>query len=167
MQATPTVPGVGRRGKLRGLWSTTWGQPTTGYVLCATSVLAAQQWHQTYSTSMGAKIVNGTVSLLDQVCPTDPPTQSRVHSRKWRQCYSTGSPSLQKTRRFDEEGTPHQPAKFIFYSPGSLTRQQFSFQLWPELLKNDATNNVRHIHPNWLQPRWCSQEFIKRTTPNS
>ena len=134
---------------------------------CVRLVFWLPNWCRTHSIGMGAKIVIGTVSLLDWVCPTDLPAQPRVHSRKWRQCYSTRPPFLQKTRRFNEEGATCQPTKSIFYSPASLTRQLFSFQLWPELLKNDATNNVKHTHPNWLQLRQCSQELVKTTTPNS
>ena len=77
---------------------------------------------------------------------------------------SNQTPFLLKGRRFNEEGTICQP---IFYSPTSLTKQLLPSQLWPDLLKNGMTNNVKHTHPNWLQLRWCLQELIKTTRSNN
>ena len=74
---------------------------------------------------MGAKIVKDIVLHLDQVCPTDLPTQPGVYTREQRQCYSTRPPSLQKARRFSKEGAGCQPAESIFYSPALLTNSYF------------------------------------------
>ena len=35
------------------------------------------------------------------------------------------------------------------------------------LLRNNMTNNIKHTHPNWLQPRQCLQELIKATRSNN
>ena len=71
-----------------------------------------------------------------------------------------------RPRDLMEKATTHQPAK-IHLSFSSLTdKTAISIPRWPELLKKDAADSIKHTHPNWLKLRRCSQELIKTTTAN-
>ena len=77
------------------------------------------------SAGMDAKIVKDMVLLLEQVHPTNLPTQLGVYTRKQRQCYSTRPPSPWKARRFNEGGAACQSAESIFCSPALPTNSYF------------------------------------------
>ena len=53
-----TAPDVGRRARMRGQSSTTFGQCTTGLAWCATNVATTCQPHQTPSATMASRTVN-------------------------------------------------------------------------------------------------------------
>ena len=55
---------------------------------------------------MDAKIVKDIVSLLEQVHPTNLPTQPGVYTRKQRQCYSTRPPSPGRPEGSTKEALP-------------------------------------------------------------
>ena len=78
--AWPTVPGVGRRARMRGQSSTTFKWCTTGLAWCATNVTTTHQPHQTPSAAMAGRIVNpqGRESLMSQ------PHKSNCQQKKSR-----------------------------------------------------------------------------------
>ena len=53
-----TAPGVGRRARMRGQSSTTYGQCTTGLAWCVTNVTTTHQPHQTLSSTTASRTVN-------------------------------------------------------------------------------------------------------------
>ena len=57
--AYPTAPGAGRRARMRGPWSITYGQCTTGWDWCATDVMiACTQWPALSATMADRTVTN-------------------------------------------------------------------------------------------------------------
>ena len=90
--------------------------------------------------------------------PSSPSDWPTLQTEGWYQGAEAVLSSLRKAEGFDKDTT---------CQSALLTKQLLPSQLWPDLFRNDMTNNVKHTHPNWLQPGWCLQEFIETTRSNN
>ena len=89
---------------------------------------------------MDAIIVKNKVSLLEEVRPTNLPTQPGVYTRKQRQCFSTGPPSPRRLEGLMKEAL-HTSLPNLSFVLQPCQQTAIFIQLRPGLPQKDTADH--------------------------